>query len=60
MGDLGRTAYEAYAAHYNWRWKDGKPLPEYIDQSPDATEAWEDVAFAVLARFGLMNSDATH
>jgi len=52
MEPLGRIAYEAYAAHQQWKNYQGHPIPSWQDVREDIKDAWDAAAWAVLGANG--------
>ena len=48
MPDLAQIAYEAYAAHQDWKNYQGNPIPAWADVRQDIKDAWDAAVQAVL------------
>lgn len=49
---LGQVAYEAYAAHTNWKsLASGAALPQWDETKPEIRAAWDASAVAIAAEF---------
>jgi hypothetical protein len=49
MPDYARIAYEAYAAHQDWKNYQGLPIPIWDSVRQDIKDAWDAAMTAVFA-----------
>ena len=47
-GNIARSAYDAYCQARQWQSYEGKPLPQFHQQTPELKAAWELAALAAI------------
>lgn len=49
MDNNGKSSYEAYADHADWRTHDGRPMPQWVDLTDAVRGHWEWTAMHMRA-----------